>query len=103
MTPDEILTERHEVELEPGSAVSAVFGGRPVLRVNTIHHHAVADPGTLTATAHAAGGLIEAVEPTDGWQALGVQWHPEKMDEPEQRALFEQLVEDARTFSAGPG
>ena len=100
MTPEAILAERHEVELRPGSAVAALFGGRPVLRVNTIHHHAVAHPGTLEATARAAGDLIEAVEPADGWPALGVQWHPEKMDEPEQRALFERLVEDAREFRA---
>jgi putative glutamine amidotransferase len=100
MTPESILAERHEVELRPGSAVAALFGGRPVLRVNTIHHHAVADAGTLEVTARAAGGLIEAVEPADGWPALGVQWHPEKMDEPEQRALFERLVEDAREFRA---
>jgi gamma-glutamyl-gamma-aminobutyrate hydrolase PuuD len=52
----------------------------------------------LAVSARAAGGLIEAVEPTDGCGALGVQWHPEKMPEPEQRALFERLVEDARTF-----
>jgi putative glutamine amidotransferase len=101
MTPEEILAERHEVALEPNSAVRAVFGGRPVLRVNTIHHHAVADPGALAVTARAAGGLVEAVEPADGWPALGVQWHPEKMDEAEQRLLFERLVEDARFFRAG--
>jgi putative glutamine amidotransferase len=98
MTPQQILAERHEVELEPGSAVANLFGGRPVLHVNTIHHHAVADSGALAVTARAAGGLVEAVEPTDGWPALGVQWHPEKMDEPEQRALFERLVDDARIF-----
>jgi len=45
------------------------------------------------------GGLIEAVEPADGWPALGVQWHPEKMHEPEQRALFERLVDDARAYA----
>lgn len=100
MSPEAILAERHEVELTPGSAVSAIFGGRPVLRVNTIHHHAVADPGALDVTARAAGGLVEAVEAADGWPALGVQWHPEKMGEPEQRALFERLVEDARAFRA---
>jgi putative glutamine amidotransferase len=100
MTPEAILAERHEVELHPGSAVAQLFGGRPVLRVNTIHHHAVADAGALEVTARAGGDLIEAVEPADGWPAIGVQWHPEKMDEPEQRALFERLVEDAREFRA---
>lgn len=100
LTPAEILAERHAVQVEPASALSALFGGRPVLHVNTIHHHAVADPGALAVAATAAGGLIEAVEPADGWPALGVQWHPEKMHEPEQRALFERLVHDARAYRA---
>jgi putative glutamine amidotransferase len=98
MTPEAVLAERHAVELEPGSTVFELFGGRPVVHVNTIHHHAVADPGVLAVTARAAGGLIEAVEPADGWPALGVQWHPEKMDELEQRAPFERLVKDAGRF-----
>jgi putative glutamine amidotransferase len=63
--------------------------------VNTIHHHLIADPGELEVTATAPGGLIEAVEPGTDWACLGVQWHPEKMGEPEQRGLFEQLVQDA--------
>jgi gamma-glutamyl-gamma-aminobutyrate hydrolase PuuD len=50
----------------------------------------------LAVSARAAGGLIEAVEPTDGCGALGVQWHPEKMPEPEQRRAFDWLVRGAR-------
>jgi putative glutamine amidotransferase len=64
--------------------------------VNTIHHHAIADPGDLAVTATAEGGVIEAVEPRGPWAAVGVQWHPEKMEDPVQRALFAQLVEQAR-------
>lgn len=53
-------------------------------------------------TALAPGGVIEAVEPDPGWPCVGVQWHPEKMDEPEQRVLFTQLVADAGEYAAVP-
>lgn len=95
MTGPEILAARHPVALEPGSRVHAALGADRA-EVNTIHHHAIADPGDLAVTATAPGGVIEAVEPRDEWVAVGVQWHPEKMEDPVQRGLFIQLVEAAR-------
>ena len=82
----------------PGSRVARALGpGR--IAVNTIHHHEIADPGELEVTATAVGGTIEAVEPRTGWPCVGVQWHPEKMAEPEQAGLFGQLVAAARDHS----
>jgi putative glutamine amidotransferase len=91
----DILAARHAVELVPGSRVHHALGGGPVA-VNTIHHHEIADPGALAVTATAANGAIEGVEPRTGWPCLGVQWHPEKMHEPEQGGLFDQLVTATR-------
>jgi putative glutamine amidotransferase len=93
LTAEEILAERHPVELVEGSRLAALYGRS--LTVNTIHHHGIADAGTLAVTARAAGGLIEGVEAPD-WPVIGVQWHPEKMHEAEQRKLFERLIDDAR-------
>jgi putative glutamine amidotransferase len=96
--PDEILADRHPVTIRPGSRAADVYGVKEVT-VNTIHHQAIADTGSLAASAEASGGLIEAVEPDAGlhaWPALGVQWHPEKMPEPEQRRAFDWLVRGAR-------
>jgi putative glutamine amidotransferase len=98
--PEEIRAERHRVELAEGSAARELYGASQ-LSVNTIHHNAIADPGALAVGAIAAGGMIEAVEPRgelEGWPALGVQWHPEKMAEPEQRVPFERLVAAARRY-----
>lgn len=92
----EILAARHPVRLAEGSRVRRAFHGADTIAVNTIHHHQIADPGDLRVTAIAPGGVIEALEPAGDWACLGVQWHPEKMAEPEQRALFAALVRDAR-------
>lgn len=90
----QILAARHPVSLTGGSRIHRAFS-RDTIAVNTIHHHQIADPGELEVTAVAPGGVIEAVEPRSDWACVGVQWHPEKMPEAEQRALFEQLVADA--------
>ncbi len=94
VSAEELLTARHPVSLVPGSRLHRAFG-RDTIAVNTIHHHQIADPGELEVTATAPGGVIEAVEPRADWACVGVQWHPEKMTEPEQRVLFEQLVAQA--------
>ena len=92
LAPEAILSARHDVELVPGSRVERALG-RGRVAVNTIHHHGIADAGELEVTATAPGGVIEAVEPRSGWPCVGVQWHPEKMHEPEQGGLFAQLIQ----------
>jgi len=94
-----ILAARHPVQLAEGSRVLRALGPGPH-QVNTIHHQQIADAGDLCVTATAAGGAIEAVEPRGEWPALGVQWHPEKMDEPLQRQLFSALLHAAREFGS---
>jgi putative glutamine amidotransferase len=99
MAPDELLSQRHYVALRDGSRVARALRCDAV-EVNTLHHQQIADAGELAVTATAPGGVIEAVEPRTPWPCLGVQWHPEKMRAPVQRALFEQLVRDAGAFRA---
>lgn len=100
---------RHAVRLEAGSLVSQAVkmpaGG--VLTTNSSHHQAVhpQKPGRyLRASAWSPDGIIEAIEPSDGslWDlsgrfVLGIQWHPEQMQEEEpQRNIFRALVGAAR-------
>jgi putative glutamine amidotransferase len=98
LAPEDILAARHPVELVAGSRVERALGGG-LVAVNTIHHHEIADPGELEVTAIAASGVIEAVESRSDWRCVGVQWHPEKMPEPEQAGLFAQLVDASRDWS----
>ena len=95
-----IVIERADIAL--GGAERSVFelaaalGDAPAA-VNSLHHQAVAEPGAgLRASAVAEDGLIEAVEATDGSFALGVQWHPEKMDGPHRTRLFEAFAAACR-------
>jgi putative glutamine amidotransferase len=81
----------HPVTVVEGSRLHAILGPAP--HVNSYHHQAVVDPGTLAVTAHADDGVIEAVEDPARRFVLGVQWHPEELTDPR---LFEAFVEAAR-------
>ena len=65
----------HAVEAKPLTLAAAALDGAGT--VNSIHHQAVRDPGSLVATAWSDDGVIEAVERDD--LVLGIQWHPERL------------------------
>ena len=64
----------HAIRAEPGSLAEQALGH--ATKVNSIHHQAVRDTGSLVATAWSDDGVIEAIE---GEGVLGVQWHPERL------------------------
>jgi len=87
----------HTIDTRRGSRLGDALGAAPAL-VNSMHHQAIKQlaPG-LAVTAHAADGVIEAVE-ADGPQFLvGVQWHPEELAErdPGMYRLFTAFVDAA--------
>ena len=89
----------HTVQAKEGSLVRRLLGDE--FAVNSFHHQAVADAGpSLTATAWAKDGVIEAVENETG-SIVGVQWHPEcflaARDE-SMMPLFRHLTAQAEAF-----
>lgn len=99
MTPDDVLAERHTVQFTDACAVAQIYGSSN-REVNTIHHQAVVDAGRFTVTGYGPAGVVEAVEPAWDWPAIGVQWHPEKLDDPAEARLLEYLVQAAEEYAA---
>lgn len=88
---------RHEVSLADGSRLREIYG-TDRRTVNGFHHQAIdrlAD--RFVATARTPGGAIEGIEAADGWDALAVQWHPERLPLDVERPLFEGFVAAARS------
>lgn len=95
----EILAHRHAVTFEAGCTLAALYG-QTQLQVNSIHHQAVIDAGSLQVVGYGSGEVIEALEARENWSALGVQWHPEKMPVRREERLFSYLVDAARRYAA---
>ena len=95
----------HEVKIDTDSRLSQVVDGTSTF-VASWHHQAVdrIAPG-LRSVAHAADGVVEAVEMDENdhpW-LVAVQWHPEitAAHDPQQQALFDALVKAATCVSVG--
>ena len=86
----------HEVRVTPGSLLHRITG-QDSMQVNSAHHQAVRSPGPHAAvSAVAPDGVIEAIEDTRYRFCLGLQWHPEFLIDPGDRAIFAAFVEAAR-------
>ncbi|MGE5372111.1 MAG: gamma-glutamyl-gamma-aminobutyrate hydrolase family protein [Solirubrobacterales bacterium] len=83
----------HWIQLVPGSCLAGLAGCRQVW-VNSFHHQAAAAaaPG-FKVTARASDGVIEAIESEHHRYILGVQWHPECMQDGLSDQLFRTLVQ----------
>lgn len=69
----------HGVNINPDTVLSGLYGERAV--VNSFHHQAVDRLGDgLISTATAPDGIVEALE-HEVHDILGVQWHPEMLDD----------------------
>jgi putative glutamine amidotransferase len=91
--PDYILGQRHGVVFEEQSTVARVYKSRQRV-VNTIHHQCIKMMGSgFKPVGWSEDGIVEAAESTDSWFALGVQWHPEKLNDETEQELFRYFVQ----------
>ena len=92
----------HPVAVTPGSRLAALSGAERLM-VNSTHHQAVDAPGPgLKVSAVAPDGVVEAIEDPARPFVVGVQWHPELLDAPEHRALYQHLVRAAARRREAP-
>lgn len=84
----------HTVALDPASRLAQILGGDS-FAVNSLHHQGVERPApALRVVGHASDQLIEAVELPGHPFGLGVQWHPEWLQEhAPQRELFRAFIQ----------
>jgi putative glutamine amidotransferase len=89
----------HSVYIEAGSQMEEIFGVQE-LRVNSLHHQAVKEPGKgVRISGHAADGVAELLEVPEKRFVLAAQCHPEEiyMHEPVWALLFGAFVKACRS------
>ena len=88
---------RHPVGIFSANRLRDIVGAAHPT-VNSWHHQAIDRLGRgLTITAVSEDGLVEGIESARHRFMVGVQWHPERMqDDRRQQNLFRALVSEAR-------
>lgn len=91
----------HELRVVPGTFLAEILGSEPTI-VNSVHHQGIRTLGQgLKAIAYAPDGLIEAVMTEPTGDVVGVQWHPEWMQNSRcHQQLFEWFVARAASTKA---
>ena len=88
----------HSVSVCEDSVLYNIYGTR-TLYVNSFHHQAVGEPGErFRVVASSCDGVVEAIESTEMKSIIGVQWHPECIDDG--LPLFKWLVAEAADYRA---
>ena len=83
------------------TAVSGEEGSSCKLQVNSMHHQGVREVSPLfEVVACADDGLPEAIEMVSHDFMVGVQWHPEYLNDPFSKQLFAEFVAKARQSRA---
>lgn len=86
----------HSVSVEQDSTLFNIYQTEKLM-VNSFHHQAVADAGDkFSVVAKSADGIVEAMESSEFKSILGVQWHPECLEEG--LPLFQWLVAEAKSY-----
>ncbi|SDZ94502.1 Zn-dependent dipeptidase, dipeptidase homolog [Xylanibacter ruminicola] len=86
----------HSVIIDEDSSLFDIYKSTKVM-VNSFHHQAVAEAGDkFRVVAKSPDGVIEAMESSEFKSILGVQWHPECLEEG--LPLFQWLVNEAKSF-----
>ena len=90
----------HNVIIEKDSILSQLYkltDKNATLKVNSFHHQAVCDCGDkFHVVAKSEDGIVEAMESREFKSIIGVQWHPECLDEG--LPLFKWLTREAKSY-----
>ena len=90
----------HKVVIEKDSILSQLYtlnANHSTLNVNSFHHQAVCDCGDkFSVVAKSEDGIIEAMESREFKSIIGVQWHPECLDDG--LPIFKWLVHEATSY-----
>jgi putative glutamine amidotransferase len=89
---------RHQAAITGDSLAGQILGVGEI-EVNSSHHQAVLDPGSLVITGHAEDGTIEVCEDPSRTFWIGVQWHPEFEDSTTGAPLFSALINAASVYA----
>lgn len=93
---EEMNARRHVVRFEDDSTMARIYGADEA-KVNTLHHQGIGRLADgLIVEGRTDDGLVEAGRVDGDWWAVGVQWHPERMDGTHQAIFgeFRRVIEE---------
>ena len=82
----------HRINIEKETKLEGIVQ-ESNFEVNSIHHQGIDKLGDdLIISARSEDDVIEGIEITNGWDAIGIQWHPEYLDDEPTSKIYDWLI-----------
>lgn len=86
----------HFVSIEKDSKLYEIVK-EDKIKVNSYHHQSIKDPAKdFYISSRARDSIVESVESIKHPFAIGVQWHPEYLEDKPSKALFDAFIAEAQ-------
>lgn len=85
----------HKIKIAKGTLLYNILKLEEIM-VNSRHRYHIANPGIHCVNAISEDGIIEGIEAKDKLFHLGVQWHPESLNDDNTDKIFDEFIECAK-------
>ena len=85
----------HIIKIEDSKLKNII--GKSEIIVNSYHHQQVLSSKEFKVTARSYDGVIEALESSNDVFQIGVEWHPERMNNEDSKKIFREFIGQIKT------
>lgn len=85
----------HIIKIEDSKLKNII--GKSEIIVNSYHHQQVLSSKEFKVTARSCDGVIEALESSNDIFQIGVEWHPERMNNEDSKKIFREFIGQIKT------
>ena len=80
----------HAINIEDSKLKNII--GKSEIIVNSYHHQQILSSKEFKVTAISYDGVIEALESNNDIFQIGVEWHPERMNNEDSKRIFREFI-----------
>lgn len=84
----------HIINIEDSKLKNII--GKSKILVNSFHHQQVLTSKKFKIVARSDDGVVEAIENSCGVFQVGVEWHPERMNDESSKKIFREFIKQIR-------
>jgi putative glutamine amidotransferase len=89
----------HDIKIDKDSKLYSMIN-KEYIEVNSRHKDVIVNPGTYSITAYDLNGNVEAIELPSKRFNIGVQWHPELLDDDNSKKIFNSFFKAVEEYKS---
>lgn len=88
----------HKIQIKKDTLLYDILKEEEIM-VNSRHNFHINNPGSNRISAYSEDGIIEAIENESKLFHIGLQWHPESLNDQNNKKIFQKFIESAEKYN----